>query len=474
MKYLAILILLCGAAFGQCGWKNDSAIHIPANYPTPFTPPAINASYTDVTGCTATRVTNGVTQHAGNGVNVLYNTVTVFSADNLYVMGGVRGAGAVEIYRVSDKQIVVPLNNVPSSGFGSVRWAGPINTGKALDGHTLYYFKDNGIDTLLYKATFTDSGCAPSCTITSTLLHTFTGYTGQGNTGAGLGAIQFAGGEADVSDDGNYTVLDDDPSGQYAIHPRTLVYRFSDDTVTGLSDWTSSGTRPNGASMMHNNTVIIDWTLNNIVCTPITTECYAGGEWYQSDMTFIKQIVKWANHYHTGWYGSALYYIAMDANDNFCNNGQHGGVAIVDVTTLATTCLVSSSNSSISGGLGSRNGWVQVYTQDMRSAPSTNTYPLAGSWASMWRYYENEMLLISLAPAHDVYRLIQTRTCPGPQADYWKEAFGSLSRDATLMAYGTDFCQNSASGYTDMMLINLSGGGSQIQPQTLVKGIQVQ
>ena len=140
-------------------------------------------------------------------------------------------------------------------------------------------------------------------------------------------------------------------------------------------------------------------------------------------------------------------YVIISGFTNSVNNGGPWQVSASTSTTLT---------------VGNPSGVAETHAGTALEQ-ATNTYPVAPNWSSTWRVYENELVLCSLAPAHDCYRVVQTRTCPGAQADYWKEAFGSLSRDATLLAYGTDFCQNSTLYYTDMMVISLfSGGGSQI------------
>jgi len=551
MKKLLIFALLWAApAFAQCGWT-DANTHIPSGYPNTFVYPAVGGSYTDATGCVVTRITNGTLSHNGNGINVEYNCCTALSADNQYVLGFVRGSPNVttqgpEIY---DRQgnIIVKASNVPGN-LQELKWAGPSGTGQAHDGHTIYYLSYTTNSSSLYVGTFLDNGCAPNCTVTSTLLHTFAGYGSTGNMN-----MEFAGGESDVTNgSGNYVLLDDDAGGT-AVNPTFFNYNLK---TGALSTWdfTSAGTHADGATLLHDDSVIVNWTSSG-TCSP--TDCYKGIEHYAIDFTFDKQIFPNTGHYTTGWYGANNYVVVMDNNHGVCGGGN--GVSIADVATNTKTCIFKaeiSPGASLAGSVSSKNGWIITYLQDYNSASytlsaastttgtttdytdtfgskctsngcvgwyweisgfthsqnnggpfltstststtitvnnpngiaethsgtavwlNTNTYPLSPNWASLWAPNYNELVLIPLSTVadyhtHPYWRVVQTRTCSGAQADYWKEPFGTLSDDATLVAFGSDGCQNSTLDYTDIFVLQLYPNGIQVNGVTL-SGLSIQ
>ena len=482
MRQCLLIFALAVSAWAStpCGWHNDVTVHVPTtNYPTPFTPPAVGASYTDATGCEPTRITNALADGHG-GEHVVYNIFTLTSADDKYAFGNVSG-GSFEVRSLISGnvgQVIVPIANTPIFLGTAFKWAGPNGTGSALSDHDFYWFDaTSGTDTVLKVGTVNDTGsCAPSCTISNIrTLHTFTGFGSNNSCN-----LEFAGGEGDISDDGNIGVFDNDPgSGSCsAVHTYLWTYNFSTNTVIAQLDYTSLATRlPNGASVFHDNRILVNWNTNTgTPSCPTGPDCYSGSEVYSTNLAFSEQLTPYAAHYVTGWYGSSVYYISMANSSNFnstCSGNQ--GTVVMDIDTLTKYCSLKlnlQSGQNQSGSVSSKNGWVLTYLVDDRTVPNTASYPLAGTWQTMWGPYENELVLQSLAPSHDTYRVVQTRTC-NTRADYWKNPFGSLSRDATLLLYNTDFCQNSTTGYSDMMLINLYGGAGGAGAVT-VSGVKMQ
>jgi hypothetical protein len=457
MKIIAIMVLIvaaASAAFGAypCGLKNDNTLYLPPNYPRPFSPPALYGNYVDpITSCTATRLTNGVTQNAGRGIHIIYSNSAWMSDDDLYVLVNFNPNGE---YGVLDRagNVIVPLGNMPnySPATSFIKWAGPSGSGKALSGHDLYYTQSSDSDSMLYRGSFV-TACAPTCSMnTPQMLHAFTGYA----------KVTFVGGEADVSADGDHVVLDGCTTN--TIDPCTgtetiFFYQLSTDTIVGTFNMT--GHNIDGIQILPDNRLIFNWSAGGTRCP--TEECFYGSSLYTSSLAWVHQIWFRNNHFVTASDGVHQYEVAEDANIGVCPN--YSGLTVIDVDSLVATCIMN-----LIGSNGSHtetahvsaarySGWsvISFYDDHTPRSPMTDSYPM-GSYATLWRPHWNEEVLVNLVTG-DFYNIIQTRTCPFSSVgvDYWKLAFGSLSRDGRYLLYNTDFCHNSARGYSDVMVIDL-------------------
>ncbi|HVN17611.1 MAG TPA: hypothetical protein VMU05_02535 [Dongiaceae bacterium] len=167
----------------QCGISGDTKIHIPANYDS-FVPPALGKSYTDATfGCQITRLTDSVHNPGSQSCSAgkcqgrhFYSTVVPDNVDHTLVAITLNGlpaviAGPVTTY-ASPGTIIVKQNNFPTHNLTSqdfVLW-------DLVDPATFYYTAGN---TFVMGKISGLPGCAAtsSCTIKSTVLKTFTGYS---------------------------------------------------------------------------------------------------------------------------------------------------------------------------------------------------------------------------------------------------------------------------------------------------------
>lgn len=464
MKWLAVLLLFMGTLMAQPGLKNDTTSNaVPSGYPNSgFTPPALNGTYIDsFTGTTVKRLTNGGTQNSNQGIANIYNTLSGLSQDNLFLLALYRGAGALAIVNVSNSIVTVPTGNMPAGvGQATIHWAGPNGTGVATTDHDFYYLNGNQ----LRRGTFS-STCTAPCTPTTSLLHTFTGYT----------SMRFMGGESDTSDDGDHLLFD-------AVlisnsHPYAITYTISTDTVVGQLDMNAAPAGFDNGNLFHDNRVIIGWNRGGTACG--ASECYYGMGLYTNALVYVRQVWLYDNHSVPGWSGANVYDFSMDGNVGVC--GIHNGIAKQDLATGTVTCFRNFLGGPSSGGgqpgdsLSSKNGWVMSYVVDESSTPpNTASYPIGSLVLNTnWFTGFNELLLINIASG-DFWRLVQTRACMivSGSIDYGKYPLASLSRDGTKVTYNSDFCQNSTVDYEDVMLLNLGGGVS--MQGVSISGVSVQ
>jgi len=449
---IALLVVSAGTMFGACGLKNDNTLYLPPQYPTLFSPPALHGSYVDpITGCTSTRLTNGATENSGYGMHIIYSNSAWMSDDDQFILVAYEPSDNMGIIDISGN-IIVPLGNMPgyAPATSFVKWAGPSGSGKALSGHDLYYIQSSGGNSTLYRGSFSTS-CAPTCHLdTPQTLHVFTGQK----------MLTWVGGEADVSADGDHALLEGCSAawvgGVCKAKETIFYYQISTDTILGSVN--ISGHAIDGAQILPDNRVVFNWSAGGTHCT--RAECYKGSSLYSSSLVWQHQIFFRNNHFVTGSDGVHQYTLNEDANIGACPGPN--GFTKIDVDSLVITCIQA--NTGTNGAhwedtevSASKYGpWGLTINYDANTRPNSDSYPM-GDYASLWNPHYNELVLVDIATGDD-YNIIQHRSCAfkSTGVDYWKLPFASLSRDGRYIIYDTDFCLNSAGGYSDVMIIDVS------------------
>jgi hypothetical protein len=398
-----------GSSGAPCGLEDDTAIYTPASYET-FSRPAKGASYTDaVFGCSVKRLTNGVSDFGGPAHHE-YSSMSPFNSDNTRLLLATCCA-----FYVTDLagNVVVSTTALAIGSSQEPRWS---QSNPSL----LYYHDGNALKS--YNV----------ATSSRSTVATFGAYS----------AISFGGGEADISDDGDYIVVIGDPGTSNA---RIHTYRFSTATLSA-SSLAVAGAPLDWCDMTPNNNVLCMWTASG-------TSRYQGVELFNSSLGFQRQVLPFFGHADRGRDSNGDEIMTIIAsNDPAPATGCGGnGVEKVRLSDSAKTCLLplywgESTHMSINGP----HGYVLVSNVDSNSG-GTAASPAPSGWASQWGTYYNELDLVALDGSH-VWRLAHHRS--RTRDSYWHLPRAALSRDGQYVLFDSNFNQLPVSDYTDVYLID--------------------
>lgn len=507
MKKLASVLLLffplASWAGIRCGVANDTNVHTPPSYDS-FLPPALGNSYVDpMFGCKITRLSDAInnpgTQTCTNGTsgNPLtncqgkhwYSLVAPDNEDHTMVFIQLNTfpaivEGPVTTYAspgtILVKQSNFPTGNLTSQGF--VVW-------DIVDPKTFYYTASNQF--IMGKVTGLPS-CAStnSCTITSTVLATFSSYT----------SVSLMDDE-DVSEDGLHYYL--------GAHSGSAINDAGCSSPSQTCDllyisWNATGGNATSASL---------------VGTPVS-----GGYWHKVQAALanrfqLENLNNGGNAVEYNTDGSTYLTLLTAAHHDFIhrisdnaelflgagwNAGQSGNICPHEagsgtVTTsngTMTQCLleVFLPGNSAYGTTPPFSPASHWSTRDLSGqwaifeaesyAPGTcpnssNPYcePGAGNTTSLsnWGLYDGEIDAFK-TDGSQVLRLAHHRSRSGE--GYWAGSRGTISRDGNYAYFDSNFdsCPTAAgcgsqtttidTGYTDLYVIDLNSG-----PSTSISGL---
>lgn len=463
---ILIVLSVCSTVKAQssptCGSLNDPGIHVAAHYATSseahydgstIAPPAsVGGTIADNTySCTIKRLTNATVAPAnGNFCAHEYSNMSAINASDTLVL---LSCGSYFITDLSGN-VIVPRGNLPWGGGEGCRWD-PVNPLEC------YYIVDPGTGNVLYKLTVPSnySSCAPTCTVASTTLHTFSEYS----------HIDFGGGEGDMFSP-DHIVLD----GMRTSDGSTdiFVYTISTDTKGPVYNFTQPF---DNVQITGSNQMVVNWGGSHIQ-TPFGSctsgPCLTGFELFgapcmgvgctPANANYVRHLSDTNNHStETRDNNGNDIVVSFDVYPRVpgcggSGNGGEGGVESIRVDGSGVTCILVATPWSGDAHLSSTknltgNNWIEFSDEDGSSfsGSSSASYPLNPNWnqptdsnnnptsAGQWGYLSNESAILS-PDGSSVYRIFQSRSRPGP-ADYWKVSRDSISRDGAYVIFDSDF-----------------------------------
>lgn len=402
---------LTGINISAGGIFAQTSIYPPPNYNT-FLPPAVLGSYADpVFGTTIKRISNALgTVNADGGGNLTwitdeYATMTPFNHDNSRII--LVHQSYFGLYDGSGSFIgSLPLE---INALSEPRWS-------RSDANVLYYHSGNKLKS--YNVS----------TLATTTVHTFSEYT----------SIT-ARGESDISYDGNHFVLAGDD--RYVF-----VYTISTDTKGPVFD-TNVGGAWDSVYISPDNNVLIAWIASGTVR-------YRGGELFDQNMNFLRQITDANGHKHmTRDTDGSEVLIWNNSDDPTPIPNCQNGIVKIKLADATQTCLLQLDFSlavHISAADNAGYAWVETYAP---SNPDPST--------SAWKAYTNEIVQVKL-DGTEVRRLLHHRSRPLDSYNFQPRV--SVSRDGSRFVYNSNYDLQVILGhpmmYADVYLVLLSGANS--------------
>jgi hypothetical protein len=443
-------------------WAASSEAQYDGSQTTP--PSSIAGTQADPTyGCTIKRLTNApVTPGNGNFCAHEYSNMTAVNANDTLVLMSCNSYFLADL----SGNVIVPPGNLPWGGGVGSRWD-PVNP------KVFYYMNNPNTTNVLKQGTVpTNTGaCAPSCTITSTTLHTFSEYT----------TINFGGGEGDLFSP-DHILLNGTRVSDGSLD--VFVYTISTDTKGPVANF-SAALNFDNAEITGSNQMVINWGVDQ---SPIgscsSPPCHTGFELFGStcngvgcspaNANFVRHLSDTHSHsVESRDVNGNDIVMALDVYPRTpgCagqDGGGEGGIVSIRVDGSGITCIVTTPWTSTLHMGSTRNlsgqNWINVSIEDSSGFTGNNsgsaTYPLNGNWnlttnssntptsAGQWGYLSNDSFLLT-PEGTALYRMYQDRSRPGT-ADYWKQSRACISRDGGYVIYDSDFGQGqNFSGVTD-------------------------
>lgn len=414
-----------------CGSSaNDTTAYVAPNYIDPgmFVPPFVAGGvFQDPQyHCSVTRLSLADVQFTTHSVGPEYSMSAMNQSDELIFLGTSDG-----FWEIVDKfgNIVVPTSNIHIAGTPGGRW-------QYTNTYTFLYLKSGGTKNRLAKGVVPTNynACRPSCTITETILHTFTEYS----------VMNMGGAEGDLRDD-NHVVLDGTCNGATCTNgtAEVFVYTISDDTKhTPLNfgdpaNYDNSEMMPGGsdaAVCLHDGPVIPGLV-------------YPGKFLFTNEMAFVRKLTNNCDHDNFFPYNGRRWMVGADGANQFCSAN---GFYILDIDIGPSSGVgyrcnqFYHSQSMHPSAAQDGSGWISFSMVDYGSLPNTASYPVSGSWnaacntvTSSWCDHMNEVGIYDLA--HDnYYRVAQHRSKPS-SSDYGKIPKANMSRDGQYVIYSSDY-----------------------------------
>lgn len=498
--------LLCtGVTWAQapnCAPPNDRAIHLPPHYARSsesgydgsfFAPPnVIGQTFTDsLSRCIITQLTHDKAIAARHE----YASMSAINKDDSLIL--LLDQSGVWFVTDLHGSIIVPKGNVPLRGGIGARWD-TVNP--------LVFYYVNG-DAKVHKGVIPVNyqDCAPSCKMSSIVLHDFSGQyvDNQGSDGLSLGA-----GEGDMQlNQPNLIVLCGIETGGTAVGVcqctsctlDVFVYNVATDKVGPKLSLNSRVTVPAGpqagqpvtkefdnAQLTPDGQVVIDWDAQGLgPC--VSGPCYNGFELFDTSMNFVRNLY-WPGSSHSKemYFGGVSYFVAYDGYGYACSQQ---GLLAENINTGVATCIFNNFlpwNGSIHvGGSEDGSGWVITGHVDYKTAGAAS-YPLAKNWmldvlstgvpssAGYWGAFTSEVILVRVDGSSS-YRMTWSRSRPSGSS-YWKIPRSTISRDAKYIVYDSDYGQGvdtPATDYTDVFLIGTGIGESSTMSPAPPSGLTI-
>lgn len=393
-----------------CGVQDDGLIYVPPDYVS-FLPPAQGESYTDpVFGCSIMRLTDGLAQF-GTAVHHEYASMSPLNSSNSRILLLTETGTLFVVDRQGN--VVVSPSELNLAGASEPRWS-------VTDPNVFYFHEGNQL--LQYHVSRRERR----------VVHTFTEYT----------AINFGGGEGDISDDGDHLVIVGDDRFMH-------VYQFSTDTVGPALD--AQGNVYDWFDLTPSNNVLARWFADG-------PDRFQGIELYDKNMNFIRQVVPWGGHADRGrdLDGEEVLVIVASNDPSPPPGCETSGVEKVRLSDGQETCLLPlywGESTHISLNNRGRHPWVLV----SNTASDATTNPpatLPEDWRARWGRYYNELILVKL-DGTEVRRLAhhRSRRLDG----YWHTPRAVLSRNAAWAVFDSNFAQYPVANYTDVFLLSVWG-----------------
>jgi hypothetical protein len=440
----------------NCGLPDDGQIKRAPNSGqysyTTFTPPAKGGSYVEPVlvgqggvGCTIRRMTDSLADF-NDPVHHEYSSMRPFNMHNTMLLL-MREDGHFYVIDRNGSVIVPPDppgNIFEFSGTGSEpRWSrqGP---------NVLYYHIGNQLKTTT----------VPTCPGCISVVHTFTEY----------GSITIGGGESDLSDDGDHFVIVGtklDAQGDI-LYQEAFLYTISTNTKGQVMNFGTRGY--DYFDVTHNNQIIANWGV-------FGTDRFTGMELFDpfdpiEPMKFLRQVLPFDAHADRGVDLNGDEILVYEANNDGTNPcAPISGIVKIRLTDLHKTCLLRREwTMGTHVSINNAGGWALVSFYDERNPGTSNdpaTLPLppaSPNWETMWRVYENELILIKLDGsvvrrlAHHRARTIIPSIPPEqrPRCWYWSTPRAALSGDAKYVVFDSNYAQNTnVCAYTDVYMIFL-------------------
>jgi len=496
MRNLVIICGLLGAltvyAVAQnpsCGALNDTAVHTPQSYtcsagsgcmqpggsgsPPPLVPPsAVNSTITDPQyGCTIKRMTTFGEQQSGQASHNYYSTFTSVSANDDFLMIFQDNAAAY-IISVADGSLVVPIGNMPSSNNSYV--STNVRPWDRSDGYRFYYTVNNQFVAEEINNGSPVSGCKPNCTLTQTVLYTFSNYSAC--------AIPD---QENVSQGNQYIWLVCTPSSG-AANSVAVAYDFKNNVVLSSSlvvgaqnsgGWHKIQVFPSGKMLLTGGSLC-----NGTECIYNTD----GTVYWQPPLTYSD---------HTG-IGTDLsgHEVMITASSgvsslNACGTQMWSSLTVIDINAeKPLNCLIGGTGTGCVGSAScagpyldnweisyedTPNGWVLLTlcedgcggpalpgiggfdncsTSGAATCVSGGATDLESNWASAWLPYDQEVILAKV-DGSAIYRMAHHRSKDGE--NYWAIPVGTISYDADYIVFNSnwDISNTGDAQYADVYTI---------------------
>ena len=407
----------------------------PPAYQT-FTPPNMGESYIDPAfGTRVTRLTDAVAM-GYNRVLHDYSSVDPFNSDSsLLVLYGEGGSGNGRfIFRRATGEVVVSRAT--------------LNTGGSVS--TLFWSRT---DPLTFYATRGGNqlwrGVISGSSVTWTSLRTFSGYTSISINGKG---------EGDISPDGDHLLILDNTL------TKVVLYKISTNEVSSELDTTTSWF--DFVDFTADNEVIFCSTANGAGNTQ-------GMQVYSKNLVRLRQLVNFKGHSDRGRNLLGEPVIAVEASEDLagaCTGGNWAGAELARISDGAKVCLLNPPDfnmgvhCSLNGSF--RTGWALIESYGPTLANPIGSLP--GDWASNWKKYYQEILLISLDGTVR-RRLVHHRSRNQGGSGYYWQPRATMSGDGAYMIFGSNMGIASPDDVTDVYLVNLTSEPNRSAP--VISGI---
>lgn len=434
------------------GTANDFAIHIAPLYDGvgQFTPSGTpGTSFNDLQyGCPITRLTNGYSWFS-LPVGHEYANMSAINQDNTVVLVG-RSDGFWLFVDTHGNQITAPFSQATCPG-GTCLWGGG-QGGRwgYTDLLTMYYVNQNYLGKAVIPTDW--ASCRPTCTLTTSVVHTFSEYT----------TLGLSGGEGDMPDNDHISL-----TGISGSFRDVFYYNIATTTKSSVLHVDNTTTHFDNAQLLPSLKTVVNWGTAG--------GGHSGAELFDSSMAFLRQLTTYPGHSTAFAYGGSEYIAGIDGGSP-PKCVQNGMVTInVNVGYSSATCIgnkffqwgQSWHFSSSKDG----SGWVGLSQVDYSAAQDSASYPLAPNYAlptnpvnnapggafGYWGSSNNELMGYSMATGN-IYRFAQHRSRPSASV-YNKIPFGAISRDGRYIVFNSDYGAGASTpiaDYRDAYLLDIS------------------
>ena len=465
-----VLVLLIAGCLAQgaladsyCGLPDNGNVHLPnpvytdlATLPTPkgasYLDLAFNPAGPERAGCKITRLTDA----AAAGIvparyHHEYSNMSPFNSISTLILlhdAGFAYTSSHNSFFVVDRfgNVIRTAAELQVDSRGEPRWS-------IDDPYRFYYHtvSQNPNQVLWYDVLSNTRGAV---------------YTGTGSTN-----LDFAGGEGDISADGNFMVLHVGPGLQKEFHRLDLD--------TGIPGPALHGTIAQPSAIddacMQRNWCDITPVTNSIVCrfdaasgctNPTKYELFDG-----SSGDIVRVITGAGGHADIGRdiNGEEIMVTTNDTDSSL--TGCYPGLFKINIQTLVRTCLVDYGHAvPPPGGSGPYTGWwgkgshvsinnvgghpwALISNYDFNTtSPDTREFnpSLPANWQQLWGKYFNEMFLVKL-DGTQIIRLAHHRS---REDGFFTSPRAALSRDGKYVLFDSNYALQTGIGmYTDVYLM---------------------